>query len=63
MTEITDLEIVQAMQRHGGSFVRALAEAWQVADEINRRKIRDTWSEYFGLYAVKAQQDQQVSHE
>ena len=63
MTETTDHAIVQAMLTHGGSFVKALAHAWQVADEINRRKIRDTWSEYFGMYAVKAQQDQQVSHE
>jgi len=47
---ITDYDISQAMQRFGGSFVKGLGALWQAGDEINRRRLKvafpDFWREY-----------------
>jgi hypothetical protein len=46
----TDLEVVTAMLRYGGSFAQALARCWQAADPINQQRIRvafaDIWLQY-----------------
>ena len=34
---------LDAMQKYGGSFIRALAACYIAADPDNRGKIRDTW--------------------
>ena len=47
---MTDWEIVEAMERYGGSFVQALAKAFQAADEENQRRIKATWPEYWKRY-------------
>jgi hypothetical protein len=46
-----DYDIIQAMRRFGGSFVRALAEAAQAADDVNFAKLKATWPEYWKKYA------------
>lgn len=46
----TDSQIVAAMVEYGGSFVKALAEAWRRADPVNRKLIKDTWPEYWERY-------------
>jgi len=43
--EITNAGI-ECMEEYGGSFVKALAEAWYRADPINRKKLEDTFPYY-----------------
>jgi hypothetical protein len=47
---ITDSKIVEAMSEYGGSFAKALAEAWRRADPDNRQRIKNTWPEYWARY-------------
>lgn len=46
-----ELAVTRAMMDHGGSFVRALAVAYTLADPANRAKIRETWPDYWTKYA------------
>jgi len=39
----TERQTIDAMQKYGGSFIRALAAAYIAADPTNRCKIQDTW--------------------
>ena len=50
----TDWEVVQTMERFGGSFVRALATCCHCADPENLAKIKATWPEYWTEYARMA---------
>ena len=45
---------IEAMRQHGGSFDRAIADAWLAADPENRAKIEVTWWEMFERYAAMA---------
>jgi hypothetical protein len=47
-------KVVDAMLKYGGSFVKALAEAYIRGDIHNRRKIRETWSNYWEEYQKMA---------
>ena len=53
MTE-EEMQIVEAMEKCGGSFVKALANAYRHGDHFNRGKIRATWSEYWETYKEMA---------
>lgn len=44
--------VVEAMEKEGGSFVQALARMWRTGDQNNRRKVEETWPEYFAEYAL-----------
>jgi hypothetical protein len=46
MSEPTDYEIVQAMERFGGSFVRGLAGCWYRADDDNQTRLKAAFPEY-----------------
>lgn len=48
-----DLHTIDAMLRHGGHFVQALARAAQMADSENLAKIKATWPEYWRRYAAR----------
>ena len=45
-----DFELIEAMKKYGGSFVKKLAELYELADEENLKKIRGTWLNYFEDY-------------
>jgi len=45
-----DYKVVEAMEKYGGSFVKALAECARRADVHNLRKIKETWSDYWQQY-------------
>lgn len=45
-----DLDIADAMQRHGGAFVRALGQAFVAGDATNRRALRKVFAHYFDDY-------------
>lgn len=49
-----DLEIIEAMQKYGGSFVKALAECFWHADSFNFVKLKDAFPGYWAEYAEKA---------
>ncbi len=49
--EIADRQVIAAMRRFGGSFVKALAEAATAADPINLAKIKAAWPDYWARYA------------
>lgn len=52
---ITAVEVLNAMKRFGGSFVKCLGEAGLRADKENLLKIENTWPEYWSDYTNKAQ--------
>ncbi len=56
--DITDLEVIEAMSTYGGSFARALAQAWRAADPHNSQRIKDAfpdmWDDYRRLLDAKA---------
>ena len=49
-----DIKIVEAMEKYGGSFVKALGNAARHADHYNLGKIRQTWVEYWDTYREMA---------
>jgi len=50
-----DHRTVEEMRRSGGSFVHALAECAQCADEENLRKIKVVFGDYWRRYDALAQ--------
>ena len=49
-----DIKIVETMEKHGGSFVKALANACRHADHYNLGKIRQAFEEYWETYREMA---------
>lgn len=45
-----DLDVVEAMEKYGGSFVVALAGAFRRADTTNLQKLKDAFPEYWKQY-------------
>ena len=45
-----DLAVVEAMEKYGGSFVKALAALCHRADQSNLAIIKDTWPAYWSQY-------------
>jgi hypothetical protein len=50
VTHDDKLKVIRAMKEFGGSFVKALAQAWLYADEDNCAKIEAAWPEYIAKY-------------
>jgi hypothetical protein len=57
MKPISDFSVIEAMQKHGGSFVKHLAIAAYNADTANLNKIKATWPDYWVKYAKFAEED------
>lgn len=53
----------EAMQRHGGGFVKALGAALMRADPQNREKIREAFPEYWQQYRSIAEMSDWYTHE
>ncbi len=49
---MTDQEfrVLEKMQIYGGDFIKALANCFHKADNINFKKLKDTFSEYWKQY-------------
>lgn len=45
-----DYQVVQMMERYGGSFVQALAVAFQRADHFNFQRLKNAFPEYWNEY-------------
>ena len=50
MIEDKEYEVIDCMQKYGGSFVKALAECLIRADPINYKKLKDAFTDYFLQY-------------
>lgn len=48
-----EMDIVEAMDRFGGSFVKSLAQCFQHADRDNFIKLQNAFPEYWDEYAEK----------
>lgn len=57
MSEPTDLEVVRAMVRLGGTFVQALGHAFQVADTKNFATLKNAFPVYWRNYTDHARRD------
>lgn len=60
MIPVSDYAIADTMLRHGGSFVRKLAEAWLAGDPENRVRVQQAFPDLWEKYAVRAQQERQT---
>ena len=49
-----DLEVIEAMEKYGGSFVVALAGAFRRADATNLAKLKAAFPEYWEQYTEMA---------
>lgn len=45
-----EFEVVEKMSKHGGSFVKALAECFHHADRNNKHKLKEMFSDYWAMY-------------
>lgn len=50
---INDYLTIEAMEKKGGEFVKKLAAAYVAADDDNREKIRNAFSEIWEKYTPK----------
>ena len=67
-TKVEMLDVYKEMRKYGGSFVRALAEAFVYADENNLERLKTAFPEIWGKYksmatwdAEKAAHDSQLA--
>lgn len=58
-----DYFVVEAMEKFGGSFVKALANMCRHADPINLQKIKRAWPEYWEEYTKMAAKIKQRNEE
>lgn len=58
---VSRFEVLNAMERRGGSFARQLAKLYWAADITNKTLIADTWSAMFNEYAAYALADKQAA--
>lgn len=49
--------VVEKMQVYGGGFVKALAECFRCADNVNFRKLREAFPEYWENYEAMVSED------
>ena len=54
---ISPSEVLDAMERYGGGFVKALAWAWRRADSENDARLHGAFGHYWAEYEKVAMQD------
>lgn len=47
---VSDQQVIAAMRVYGGSFIKALAEAAAHADEVNLKRLRIAFPDYWVTY-------------
>ena len=53
---IEDVDIYNSMRIYGGSFVRALAEAYRCADHVNKALLEKAFPQLFNKYRELAKE-------
>lgn len=61
MNETLKYEMLIAMRKYGGGFVKALAEAWYFADEENSARLERAFPEYVEKYKELAGRDNAIA--
>lgn len=56
-----DYKMIEAMEKFGGSFVKALSQAFLHADPTNYQKLRHTFPEYVHEYTATARKIDEVN--
>jgi len=56
---VTDEEILDAMARYGGSFVKGLARLWPFADAANQARLKAAFPDYWAQYAKTVEMQRQ----
>jgi len=51
-----DYKVVETMRQYGGSFIRAFAELYRLADLQNQRILREAFPKYWMEYAEMTRQ-------
>jgi hypothetical protein len=60
----TNSEVLDLMASHGGSFVKALAQAWMRADTVNKSKLYAAFPEIYDRYdAMLSKAKEATQHE
>lgn len=62
MNEPDEIDVANAMIRHGGSFVKALGEAFFRADLNNKDRIRRAFPDYWATYTNLARRFKEQQH-
>ena len=57
MIDDKEYEIIECMQKYGGSFVKALAECLLRADPTNYQKLKQAFPEYILEYTKLAERE------
>ena len=52
-----DCQVLEAMRKYGGGFMKALSEAGSRADSVNLAKIKAAFPEYWAEYTHLAELD------
>ena len=55
--QTTDQDVLDTMERYGGSFVKALAAAWRRADSENIARLRAAFPDIWECYVAMATED------
>jgi hypothetical protein len=53
----SDWDILEAMTKYGGSFVKQLAILYRLADPNNKKKLENTFGDFFRKYDDIADKD------
>jgi len=61
MNETLKYEMLLAMRKYGGGFVKALAEAWSHAEADNSARLERAFPEYVEHYMALAGRDNQIA--
>jgi hypothetical protein len=59
VTELDDFAVTEMMFRHGGGFVRRLADLFRSADGDNQQRLKAAFPEYWAKYKAMAEQERQ----
>ena len=49
--EDKEMLVIEAMEKYGGSFVKSLAMCLRLADHVNFKKLKKTFSDYWNQYS------------
>ena len=52
-----DIRVIEAMEKYGGSFVKALAECFRRADNNNYEKLKAVFTNYFNEYRIMSNKE------
>ena len=55
MSKPTEYEVTNAMKLYGGSFIEQLTRLYDCADNTNRQRIREAFSDYWTEYEELAE--------